>query len=259
MAKFKFKKKYGQNFLKNELVIEKIVTSINPCEKDLIIEIGPGGGAITRRLKNYNSNLIAFEIDRETEKYLKPLENDKTHIVFEDILEVDLKEKIKDIKYDNLYFIGNLPYYITTPIIEKVIDSGLNYKSFTIMVQKEVADRFLATPHTKEYGYMTVILNYWFNIKKIADVPREDFVPAPNVDSTVLILERKENNPIDYDKFKTLLKDSFQFKRKTIHNNLKNYDINLIEKTLLKNGYTLQSRAEEIDLNTFLEIVNTIN
>lgn len=258
MSEFKFKKKFGQNFLKNEYIIDKIVSSINPTEKDLIIEIGPGGGAITTKLKKYKANLIAFEIDTETSKYLKPLEDEKTQIIYEDILSVNLKEKISQINYDQLYIIGNLPYYITTPIIEKVIESNLEFKSFTIMVQKEVADRFNAKPHSKEYGYMTVLLNYWFNIEKISDVSRKDFQPSPKVESTVLRLNSKQKQNVDYQKFKQLIKDAFQFKRKTINNNLKKYDKAIIETILIKNGYTMQSRAEEIDLNTFIEISNSI-
>lgn len=258
MTEFKFKKKFGQNFLKNEHIIEKIISSISPTEKDLIIEIGPGAGAITAKLKRYNANLIAFEIDVDTAKYLKPLEDEKTQIIYEDFLEVNLEEKLSSIKYENLYFLGNLPYYITTPIIEKVIDSTLDFKSFTIMVQKEVADRFLAKPHNREYGYMTVLLNYWFNIERLTNVSRSDFIPAPKVKSTVLLLKTKATPNVNYQKFKQLIKDAFQFKRKTINNNLKKYDKTVIEKVLIKNGYSMQSRAEEIDLDTFIELANSI-
>ena len=124
--------------------------------------------------KKYNCQLIAFEIDQETHKYLDKLEDDKTKIIYSDFLEVDLKQILNDYIYDKLYIIGNLPYYITTPIIEKIIDSKINPESITIMVQKEVGDRFLASPHTKEYGYITVLLNYWYDMKCYLDELSED-------------------------------------------------------------------------------------
>jgi 16S rRNA (adenine1518-N6/adenine1519-N6)-dimethyltransferase len=258
MAQFNFKKKYGQNFLNNDNVKEKIVTSINPTEDDLIIEIGPGGGAITSKLKRYSSQILAFEIDEDTKKFLTPLEDDRTHIVYKDFLSIDVKKYLENYKYNHLYIIGNLPYYITTPILEHIVDSNIEPESLTIMVQKEVADRFLAQPKNKEYGYMTVILNYNFKVEKIVDVDRKYFYPVPNVDSTVIKLSKREKEQVDYDKFKKLLKDSFQFKRKTINNNLKNYDKNKVNEVLLKHGYNLQNRAEELDLDTFIDLSNNL-
>ena len=199
MSKFEFKKRFGQNFLQNDVVADKIVDSINPSPNDLIVEIGPGAGAITKKLKKYNSNLMAFEIDEDTKKYLLPLEDDKTKIIYSDFLDADLKNTISTVNYDKLYIIGNLPYYITTPIIEKIIDSQVCPESITIMVQKEVGERFIARPHTKEYGYMTVLLNYWFDLEKIADVNRKDFYPVPKVDSMVIKLSKKEVAKIDYE------------------------------------------------------------
>ena len=254
MSSFNFKKKYGQNFLKNDNISNKIADSIEPTSNDLIIEIGPGAGAITEKLKKYNCQLIAFEIDQETHKYLDKLEDDKTKIIYSDFLEVDLKQILNDYIYDKLYIIGNLPYYITTPIIEKIIDSKINPESITIMVQKEVGDRFLASPHTKEYGYITVLLNYWYDMKKIVDVDKIDFYPIPKVDSVVLKLSKKDSREVDYNKFKKILKEAFQFKRKTIGNNITSIDKNVLLEVLQKHNYTLQSRAEELDLETFIDM-----
>lgn len=259
MPKFEFKKKYGQNFLQNDIIANKIVDSINPTENDLILEIGPGAGAITKKLKKYNANLIAFEIDTDTEKYLKPLLDDKTKVIFEDFMTSNIKEKLNNIKYNNLYILGNLPYYITTPILERIIDLDLKEKSITIMVQKEVADRFLANPKSKEYGYMTVLLNLTYEIEKVVDARKEEFYPVPKVDSTVVKLTRKESIVINYDKFKQILKDSFQFKRKTIGNNLKSYNKNKLEEILNRHDKTLQNRAEELDLETFIDLTNNID
>ena len=221
MKQFKFKKKYGQNFLKNDSISQKIVDSIKPGQNDLIIEIGPGAGAITKKLKTYNCQLIAFEIDEEIKSFLSPLEDSKTKIIYEDFLLSNVKEITKKYKFQNLYIIGNLPYYITTPIIEKIIDSDLNPQEIVIMVQKEVADRFLAKPKSKEYGYMTVVLNYNFTLEKVVNVNRSYFHPEPNVDSTVIKLSKRTKEQIDYSKFKNLLKEAFQFKRKTINKNIK--------------------------------------
>lgn len=259
LKKFNYKKKYGQNFLKNISIIEKIVTSISPSSDDLIIEIGPGAGAITKKLKDYGSPLIAFEIDEETKQFLLPLEDEKTHIEYADFLELDLKSYLSSYTYRKLFIVGNLPYYITTPIVEHIIDSHVEAESITIMVQKEVAERFLAKPKTKEYGYMTVLLNYHFAIEKITDVPKSDFIPAPKVDSTVLKLKPKKNQTIDYEFFKKLLKSSFQFKRKTLGNNLKAYDREKIQKILEKHGLSFTNRAEEIDLEIFLEISDILS
>lgn len=258
MTKFNFKKKYGQNFLNDENIANNIVNSIEPTEKDLIIEIGPGAGAITKKLKKYGTTLLAFEIDEDTKKYLLPLEDEHTKIIYGDFLEVDVKKYINSIKYSNIYIVGNLPYYITTPIIERIIDLNLNPEKFVIMVQREVADRFLARPKTRDYGYMTVLLNYHFNLSKIIDVPRNKFYPTPNVDSTVLSLSTKDKESVDYEKFKNLLKHSFQFKRKNINNNLKSYNLKIVEKILKKHGYDLTNRAEEIDLETFIDLSNNL-
>ena len=259
MAKFIYKKKFGQNFLQDEKTIDSIVASITPNEKDLIIEIGPGAGALTKKLKTYNAQLIAFEIDEETKKYLLPLQDDKTKIIYADFLNIDLQEFLKDYEYDKLYFIGNLPYYITTPIIEHIIDSHIEHDSLTVMLQAEVSSRLLATPGHREYGYMTVLLNYHYKPEKVIDVDRTKFYPIPNVDSAVIKLSAKETKEVDYKAFKELLKQAFQYKRKNICNNLKNYDRIQLENVLSRHGKKLTDRAEEIDLDTFIDLSRNLS
>lgn len=258
MKEFKFKKKYGQNFLKDDSSIEEIVSSIAPKKNDLIVEIGPGAGALTRKLKNFGCHLIAFEIDHETSKYLTPLEDDNTEIIYEDFLKTDIASFLKKCDYDELYFLGNLPYYITTPIIEHIIDSKVDHVSLTIMVQKEVADRFLAHPGNRDYGYMTVLLNLFYDISKVIDVPRKNFYPQPNVDSAVLKLTKKETPNVDYMRFKAIVKEAFQFKRKNIWNNLKKYDKVVLESILKSHGKSLTDRAEDLDLSTFIDLTNNL-
>ena len=259
MKEFNFKKKFGQNFLIDEMVKEKIINSIHPTKDDLIIEIGTGIGFLTKELVNFESKYIGFEIDTETKPYLQKYENDKNKFIFQDFLKVNLNDIISTFNYHNIYIIGNLPYYITTPIIEKLIDSKIHLASLTIMVQKEVAERFISKPGSKSYGYFTVILNYFFNIEKITDVNRKCFKPIPNVDSTVLKLIKKTyNENFDYESFKVFLKRAFQFKRKTLKNNLKGYDLSKIQDTLGKYNLDLSSRAENIDLEIFIDLFNNL-
>ena len=254
-----FKKKFGQNFINDKLIINNITSSINPTEDDLIIEIGPGSGALTKNLVKYNSNLICYEVDKDLENTLNQIKNDKTQIIFDDFLKRDIQSDISKIDYNNLYIIGNLPYYITTPIILSIIESRVDVKEMVFMVQKEVAERFSAKPGTKEYGSISVLLNYHFGIKKLFDVSRTKFYPIPNVDSSVIKLVKKDNVlPVDFEKFNKLVKDSFQYKRKNIRNNLKSYDLNKVESVLTKYGYSLSSRSEELSYEIFVELANTI-
>lgn len=259
MEKHVFKKKFGQNFINDKLIINNITSSINPTEDDLILEIGPGSGALTKNLVKYNSNLICYEVDKDLENTLNQIKNDKTQIIFDDFLKRDIQSDISKIDYNNLYIIGNLPYYITTPIILSIIESRVDVKEMVFMVQKEVAERFSAKPGTKEYGSISVLLNYHFDIKKLFDVFRTKFYPIPNVDSSVIKLVKKDNVlPVDFEKFNKLVKDSFQYKRKNIRNNLKSYDLNKVESVLTKYGYSLSSRSEELSYEIFVELANTI-
>ena len=217
----KAKKKFGQNFLIDNNIIEKIVGTINSDEFDLIIEIGPGMGALTKRLKEKLSNIIAYEVDTDLKEYLSNLEDDKTKIIYQDFLTSNINVDISNIQYNKLYIVGNLPYYITTPIIEHIIKSNLKIEKLVIMVQKEVADRFLALPKTKEYGYITVLLQYYFNIKRICNVSKNSFNPIPKVESTVLEFNSKEQKEdIKIDEYQEFLKQIFKQKRKTLKNKI---------------------------------------
>jgi len=256
---FNFKKKFGQNFLIDKDKTQRIVDLINANEDDLIIEIGPGAGALTKRLVKKNAKLICYEIDEDTKEYLLPLENDKTKIVYKDFLTANVKEDIKDIEYKNLYIVGNLPYYITTPIIEKIIKEEVNVKKMVFMVQKEVGERFASKPNTREYGSITVFLNYYFNIKQEFIVGRKCFNPSPNVDSVVISLNQKaERKQVDMKKFDKLVRDSFQFKRKNLRNNLKNYDLDKVNEILSDYKLDITHRAEELDYTIFVDLCNRL-
>lgn len=263
MEEFNFKKKFGQNFLKNKAVIGNIAKCGDVLSNSLIIEVGPGSGSLTVEMaKLYpDSNILAYEIDETLEDIIY----DNTHefkninIKFADFLKCDLNKDIAGYSFDNLYFISNVPYYITTPILFKLIDSNLPFEKIVMMVQKEVGDRFSSKVSCKNYGALTVILNYYFEIKKEFLVDRNQFVPRPNVDSVVVSFKRKKNqDAVDKDKFIKLVHDSFKFKRKMLRNNLKDYDLDKISKVLEKYGYDLSIRAEALDYKVFVEIANSL-
>ena len=258
MIDHKFKKQYGQNFLMDKNILDKISSSICPGKNDLIIEIGPGSGNLTKRLKEYKASLVCFEIDKSLDKYLNLLEDDKTKVVYEDFINVNLEEFVKNYNYENIYVIANIPYYITTPIIEKITFSNIKVKSLLLMVQKEVADRLSSTNGSREYGYITVLLNAFYNINKLFNVNRNSFYPVPNVDSAIIKLDSKECNLLDFEKFNKLIKNAFRFKRKTLKNNLIGYDLNLVDSLLGKYGYSLSNRAEEIPVDVYINVANKL-
>ena len=258
---FKHKKSLGQNFLKDNTILDNIVKAIDLKENDLVLEIGPGQGALTKKLQTKNVNLICYEIDERTKPYLEKLSNVKTEIIYADFLKVDIKKDIEKYQYHNLYVIANLPYYITTPIIKKIIDSKIDVDGMLLMVQKEVADRFGAKPKSKDYGSLTIYLNYYFNITKLFNVPASCFDPAPKVDSAVVKFQkRKEEFPvINEEMFFKLVQDAFKQKRKNLKNNLTNYDLKKIESVLTNYNLSLQNRAEEIPIEVFIDLANKLN
>lgn len=258
--KFKFKKNLGQNFLNDDNIINKIVSSVDIDKDTLVIEIGPGSGALTSKLASVAGMVISYEIDTRLESVLK--DNlagfNNVCIKYQDFLKADIKSDIKEYYYKKLYVVANLPYYITTPIINKLINESVSVSYIVIMIQKEVADRFCALPGTKGYNSLTVYLNYHFEIKKLFDVSKNCFVPKPKVDSTVICLKKRKQkvyvNNIDF--FYKLVRQSFCYKRKNLKNNLKGYDLERIEKVLKKHGFDLSVRAEKLDINIFVEIAN---
>lgn len=264
LGEFKHKKKYGQNFLRNNTIPKRIINTANIEKDSLVIEIGPGAGIMTKLLAT-NPNVkqvLAYEIDTSLEETLdiNLVGLDNIDIIYDDFLNRNIKEDIKKYKYSNLYVVANLPYYITTPIITKIIEENISIEKMVIMIQKEVADRFSAKPKSKEYGSITVFLNYYFDIKKEFVVSRNEFNPKPNVDSMVISLNKKKDSydVKDKEKFFKLIRDSFKFKRKTIRNNLKGYDLEKVEEILLKHNYNLTTRAEELPIDVFVDISNNI-
>ena len=257
-----FKKSLGQNFLQDMNVIHKIVDSAEIDKETLVVEIGPGGGAISKLLVPLSGFSLLYEIDSSLKDRLnKLLENfDNKEIIIDDFLKRDIKNEISKYNYEKMYVVANLPYYITTPIIMKFIDEDVIPDKLVVMIQKEVAERLSASVGSRDYGSLTVFLNYYYDINILFDVSRNCFIPKPNVESSVILMNKKANRPEvkDIALFKKLVRDSFVYKRKTIRNNLKNYDLVKIEEILKKYGFDLNVRAENLGLEVFVEISNKL-
>jgi len=260
MMNFEFKKSFGQNFIKDDNIIDKIVKNSYVDKDTLVIEIGPGAGSLSRRIIPLSGYSILYEIDTRLEAILKEelSNNDNYEIIFNDFLKQDVKSDIARFGYKKISVIANLPYYITTPIITKLMNEIYPDK-IVIMIQDEVADRLCAKVGTRDYGMITVLLGAKYSIKKLFKVSRNCFVPQPNVDSAVICMDKKNDFEIkDAYLFEKLLIDAFQFKRKNLKNNLKQYDLDKIEMILKKYNYSLANRAEEIPVSLFVEIANNI-
>jgi len=260
--KHNFKKSLGQNFLIDNNVINRIVDSANVDENTLVLEVGPGEGAISKLLVPLSGYSILYEIDNTLEDKLHELLKNYNNkdIIIGDFLKVDIKNDIKNYKFDKLYVVANLPYYITTPIIMKFIDEDILPDKFVIMIQKEVAHRLSAKVGSKDYGSLTVFLNYYYDINILFNVSKNCFVPKPNVDSAVISMTKKSDRleVNDINLFKKIVRDSFCHKRKTIRNNLKGYNLNIIESVLNKYGYDLGVRAENLELKVFVDLANEL-
>ena len=259
---FKFSKKFGQNFIVDENIINNIINKSMIDKDTLVIEIGPGAGSLTYKLALNSKNVIAYEIDESLKDILNynlsGLSN--VEIIYGDFLLRDVKKDLEKYEYKKLYVVANLPYYITTPIIVKLIEDELNVDKIVVMVQKEVGDRFKSKPNSKDYSSLSVFLNYYYDVFKIMDVSRNVFMPKPNVDSIVLEFVKKDDMLFVKDKtlFFKLIRDSFKQKRKNIRNNLKGYDLDVINDVLSKYGFDLNARAEQLSIEVFVSIANEL-
>ena len=217
---------------------------------------------MTKELLKLVDNALLYEIDTRLKDILDKelIDFNNYDIIFGDFLDRDVNNDLEKYSFDNLYVVANLPYYITTPIINKIISDKLSVNEMVIMVQKEVADRLSAKPGSKEYGQITVFLNYFFDIEKVFNVSKNSFIPKPKVDSAVVKMTSKENKEYlkDIDFFEKLVKDSFRFKRKTIKNNLSNYDLDKINNILNKYDFDINTRSECIPYYVFVEMANEL-
>ena len=224
---FTFKKSFGQNFLTDTNILQKIVDTAEIDKNVNVIEIGPGIGALTEFLAENAAEVMAFEIDERLVPILEDTlrDHDNIKVINEDVLKADLQTRVKEFKNPSLPIkvVANLPYYITTPILMHLIESKIPFAEFVVMMQKEVADRISAEPNTKAYGSLSIAVQYYMTAKVAFVVPRTVFVPAPNVDSAILKMTRREQPLVevkDEDFFFRVSKISFVHRRKTLWNNL---------------------------------------
>ncbi|WP_117275802.1 16S rRNA (adenine(1518)-N(6)/adenine(1519)-N(6))-dimethyltransferase RsmA [Streptococcus intermedius] len=227
---FTFKKSFGQNFLTDTNILQKIVDTAEIDENVNVIEIGPGIGALTEFLAENAAEVMAFEIDERLMPILADTlqEFENVKIINEDILKSDLQARIKEFSNPELPIkvVANLPYYITTPILMHLIESRIPFSEFVVMMQREVADRISAQPNSKSYGSLSIAVQYYMTAKVAFIVPRTVFVPAPNVDSAILKMTRRDRPAVevkDEPFFFKVSKASFTHRRKTLWNNLTSY------------------------------------
>lgn len=266
---FAFQKKFGQNFLIDTHVLEKIVTAAGVTKDDLVLEIGPGIGSMTQYLCEHAREVIAVEIDTALIPILKETlaDYDNVTVINKDILKVDIKELAVERNQGRpIKVVANLPYYITTPIIMGLFESHVPIDNITVMVQKEVADRMQVGPGTKDYGALSLAVQYYAEPYIVANVPPNCFIPRPNVGSAVIRLTTHKEIPIQVDDEKLmfrLIRASFNQRRKTLVNGLNNSpEIHLskdvIAKAIEELGVSPTIRGEALDLKQFAELSNII-
>lgn len=252
-------KNYGQNFIKDEILINKIVDSAKIDKDTLVIEVGPGMGALTKKIVPLSGFSVIYEIDERLESILIDVlkMNNNYKLIIDNFLNVDLNDVVCNYNYKRVVFISNLPYYITSSILNKLIDSNIIFDRIVVMTQREFADKLIGV---KNNGFLDVFLKTFYDINKCFNISKKYFSPIPNVDSALLTLKKNDKYKLikDIDKYKTLVKDSFRQKRKSIKNNLKNYDLISIEKIMKDNNSDLSVRAEDIDVDLFINITNYI-
>lgn len=262
---FMFQKKFGQNFLIDTHVLEKIISAAGITKNDCVLEIGPGIGTMTQYLAENAGHVVAVEIDRNLIPILKETlaDYDNVTVINEDILRVDIKAL--DEEYNGgkpIKVVANLPYYITTPIIMGLFESGVPIDNITVMVQKEVADRMKEGPGSKDYGALSLAVQYYAEPEIVANVPPNCFIPRPNVGSAVIRLTRHKEMPVEVKDpammFK-IIRASFNQRRKTLQNGLGNapelpYTKEQIAAAIAEMGLTPTIRGEALSLAQFAQL-----
>ena len=249
------KKKFGQNFLKDSSIIHAIIQSIQPLQNDLLVEIGPGLGALTKPLLEKTKHLFAIELDRDIVNWMQNQYSKNNITIFnEDDLKFNFHQFDKKIR-----IVGNLPYNISTPILFKCIEDIKIITDLHFMLQKEVVDRMIAAPSSSEYGRLSVMLQYYFAMEHLVHVPKESFDPEPKVESSFVRLIPYDNYPFvanNIDQFGKVVKEAFSQRRKTIRNTLKNFmSANDFENI----DINPQLRAENLSVSDFVKISNYLS
>lgn len=267
--KFNFQKKFGQNFLIDTRVLERIISAADITKDDFVLEIGPGIGTMTQYLCEHAGMVAAVEIDKNLipilEDTLSPYDN--VEIIHQDILKMDMERFVGEKNQGNpVKVVANLPYYITTPIIMGLFESHVSIHSITIMVQKEVAERMQAEPGTKDYGALSLAVQYYARPEIVANVPPNCFMPRPNVGSAVIRLTKYQEPPVSVDDERqlfALIRASFNQRRKTLVNGLNNapnipYGKDEVIQVLEEMGLPANIRGEALTLEQFAQLSNLI-
>ena len=260
---FKFSKGLGQNFLIDDSVLEDIVNSSNIDKDDLVIEIGPGVGTLTKELLKKAKKVFAIELDSD----LIPILNEELkefnnfELIHKDALKVDFNELIGE--EVNTKLVANLPYYVTTPIISKLLKENYKFESLTIMIQKEVGERIAARPSTKEYGALSILVQYYCDVEIVRKVSADSFVPKPKVDSIVIKLNKLSGPKVQVkskELFFKIVRSSFNMRRKTLWNGLKSLNLpkEQLEKAFEGAGIDPKRRGETLSLGEFGKLADSI-
>ncbi len=268
--KFNFQKKFGQNFLIDTRVLDKIISAADITKDDFVLEIGPGIGTMTQYLCEHARAVAAVEIDKNLIPILEDTLSsyDNVEIIHQDILKMDIERLVREQNQGNpIKVVANLPYYITTPIIMGLFESHVSVHSITIMVQKEVAQRMQAKPGTKDYGALSLAVQYYARPEIVANVPPNCFMPRPNVGSAVIRLTRYQEQPVQVQDEKQLfafIRASFNQRRKTLVNGLNNasgisYTRDEIVHALQEMGLPANIRGEALTLEQFAQLSNRLS
>ncbi len=262
---FSFKSSLGQNFFNNDIMLEEMVEALNINKDDVILEIGPGFGVLTEKLLDRGKEVISVELDKEAVVILNEEFKDRKnfHLINKDFLKMDLDE-FKNLEGE-IKVVANIPYYITTPILEKLFKSNLNIDFISFMVQKEVGDRILASPSTKDYGSLTIFSNYFSNPKLIKKIPACNFTPKPKVDSVFIKFEIKKerefkNSHLEKE-FLDFVKRCFSMRRKNLYNVLSQFKKSKedLQKISEKLSIDFHKRSENLNMDDFKNIFMEIN
>lgn len=266
---FAFKKSLGQNFIIDVNILENIIKHAGVDPSVGVIEIGPGIGALTEQLAIHADKVVAFEIDGRLlpilEDTLQAYSN--IEIIHEDILKADVEKVIEEQFAENqaIHIVANLPYYITTPILMKLLRDRLPVENITVMIQKEVAERMAAKPSSKSYGSLTIAVQYYTDAKVVMTVPKTVFTPRPNVDSSILKLELRDEPLVhvkNEDFFFTVVRASFAQRRKTLRNNLSSYfkdmDKAVLQDVFEQTGIDGGRRGESLHIEEFAQLADAL-
>lgn len=257
------KKQYGQNFLLDDNILKNIVKSAELKKDTNVIEIGPGLGFLTNYLQQATTNVLCYEIDEQMVEHLNEL-NYNISIINDDFLKRNLNKDFKNIfdNSNNITLVANLPYYITTPILLKVLEETTRIGKMIVMMQTEVAKRLCGKPSTKDYNALSVLIQYFTNPRIIFNVSPKSFFPEPNVESSVVMIEKKEEPLLEVENLDFFLKfnrNIFAQRRKTLYNNIQkayNYDKGLIKKIIKENNLDESVRSEELDVSQIVKLAN---